>query len=435
MRNLRKSFFIFQCMSLYMLFSGIITWMYPSQCTYRMLFNSIQYNGCFAIKIAQWICARNDIDYNKLTGFENLFKNNNVHSIEHTRRLFIDQIGESIDTCYKSIELTSSGSVAQVYKCIDFDDNYFALKVKHPNINKSVKKLWNLLKFLLYISKVFKIFSFLNILQYTDVDKLLNSFMNQTDFKLEADTMRHFYNNYKENRYIIVPEVIKATDDIIIMTYEDSTSISDIPDSIKKYEIMMLLLLLYKDMAFFGKFLHCDLHMGNWGVRENSIVVYDFGYAIAQNAKFRDRTLRWVSAYEKLDKQTCMDIMKNEFVLNNTGNDFQTTALDQEFSMQNNINECVKYCKLNNSIIEFSALELMIAFNCIENLCKTNLNHYYNVDSECQLDNYHNSRKECVVYSKKYGFTELYKMYNIDEDFDSFQSICTDDVSRFYNST
>ena len=53
-----------------------------------------------------------------------------------------------------------SGGIAQVYKIKDKNNNLYALKVKHPNAEKTFKSI----KFYLYI--IFKIISFQSIISY-----------------------------------------------------------------------------------------------------------------------------------------------------------------------------------------------------------------------------------------------------------------------------
>lgn len=425
----------------YMLITGLITCLYPCKYTFKLLFQSIQYNGCFAIKIAQWICARNDNNTNKYLEFDSIFSHNNAHSHKYTEYVFKNEISQNLDEVYTDIKLINSGSVAQVYKCTSIDTNEdVILKVKHPNIDTNVYSLWNLVKIMIKISKLFGIFKFMKILKYTESDNLLKTFLDQTDFYNEANRMKYFYEYYKDNDYVIIPKLHYVTDNIIAMSYEESLNINDIEDSMYKYQCVMLLCIVMKDQIFNSSVVHCDMHTGNWGIKNDSIVLYDFGYTLYQTEELKDRHSKWMILYERNSKNELIKHMMDNFIINNDKTLIppSSTQLDKVFNMNDNINFIIDYCELHDVILDYTALEMMIAFNCFEKICISNLNHYYEINDN-NIDNhwkfFHNSRKEYYIYSKKFGFNKLSEFYKESEDYDSFASISTLDVESFYNDT
>jgi predicted unusual protein kinase regulating ubiquinone biosynthesis (AarF/ABC1/UbiB family) len=421
---------------IYLLSTGILCWFHQSRTTYRILFNSIQYNGCFAIKIAQWICARNDFDYNKKYGLSDIFNKNNTHTYKHTKQIFKQEYSKDIENIYTDIEIISSGSIAQVYKCRHIQTNeYHAIKVKHPNLYKNLNYLWKVFSFIIILSKWTSLMSCLKLLHFTDHNELFKTFVKQTDFFSESEAIKYFYERFENNDSIIIPKLYDVSENIIIMKYEESRNIAEINDSYLKYELVLLFQIFYKQMGYNEKYLHCDLHVGNWGVKNNSLVIYDFGYCLDQTPEINDRTKRFVLSYETFDVKTCENIMLNEFLINNYATDGEMSFMGKEFNLNSNLKTLVEFCEThekNNTKLDFKTIEFMISYNCVELVCKTNLNHYYDgVDREKFSD----VCKEIYIAARKHGFDEIADVYyNLSEKNSCFTEISTDDVSNFYQN-
>ena len=94
--------------------------------------------------------------------------------------------------------------------------------------------------------------------------------------------MIQFYNNYKQNRYIIIPKIKYISSEMLIMTYEPGTRFDNIKCSeYQKYKCILLLQLFIKNNQILLNFNHGDIHKGNWKVNnsdgEHKLVFYDFG--------------------------------------------------------------------------------------------------------------------------------------------------------------
>ena len=79
--------------------------------------------------------------------------------------------------------------------------------------------------------------------------------------------MLEFYHIYTDNEYIIIPNLYKVSNDIIIMEYVDgecldSTNLSEY----KKSKIIYLLYLFVRNNLFILNNNHGDLHKYNWKV-------------------------------------------------------------------------------------------------------------------------------------------------------------------------
>ena len=101
----------------------------------------------------------------------------------------------------------------------------------------------------------------------------------------------YFYNNYKDNKYIIIPKLIKTSRDIIIMEHIEGKCIDKLEMSeYRKSKIIFLLYLFIRNNMLIINNNHGDLHKFNWKVSDevynnlNKIIIYDFGYCFIHDS-------------------------------------------------------------------------------------------------------------------------------------------------------
>jgi hypothetical protein len=104
----------------------------------------------------------------------------------------------------------------------------------------------------------------------------------------------YFYNNYKNNNVLVIPKPLMKSKNFLIMDFVDGQQIEDLDISDYKKQILISFVALFvKDSYINSKYVHCDLHQGNWkiykqyvddGLNETiynyKIIIYDFGYVI-----------------------------------------------------------------------------------------------------------------------------------------------------------
>ena len=267
----------------------------------RWLYNIINLNGCILIKIVQWINSNYEI-LNIKDGkliydiFSPFYEDCNIHNLNYTKKIFFDEFKENFDDI---IELDhsyniKSGSMAQVYKGTYYNKTV-AIKVIHPDIKYQ-------LIFPIFYIKLYKFFvknvSFLK--KYDTVfiyDSFFNNLKNQTNMINEFNNMIYFYNTYIDNEYVLIPEPLQATNNILLMEFIDGDKFESLDISIfEKQKIISLLNMFIKDCYFFKHYYHSDLHESNWKVIKYNdfykLIVYDYGY-ISQNnfhQTFKDLT-------------------------------------------------------------------------------------------------------------------------------------------------
>ena len=76
---------------------------------------------------------------------------------------------------------------------------------------------------------------------------------------------------------IIIPKVFKYSKEVLLMEYIESTSIDKLDN---EYSInnILLLLLIFSNNNCLNNISHGDLHKGNWGILDDKLVIYDFGF-------------------------------------------------------------------------------------------------------------------------------------------------------------
>ena len=184
---------------------------------------------------------------------------------------------------YDIIDTIGSGSIGQVYKikCKKSGEKY-VMKVKHSNIESQIKLVRNIFKYI-YNIKIFnklfyKYFPF-NLIDFLD------DFYKQSDFINESNNILYFYHKYQDNPYIIIPKLIKTSENIIIMEYIDGICLDDLDiNEYNKSKIIILLYLFIRNNLLVLNNNHGDLHKYNWKVSNDKlnniykIIIYDFGY-------------------------------------------------------------------------------------------------------------------------------------------------------------
>lgn len=260
---------------------------YKNDIILSLIVKNIHNCGCVAIKLTQWILPLLEIINNKeycekqwFHELETVYENCNIHSMEYTKQIYYKNFNNDIEDDYKIDSIIASGSIGQVLKVISKEDKkIYAMKIIHPDLKKQIQFIKFLLVFLYNIpylnNYIIQQFPF-NIKQF------INDFEKQTNLVNESNNMIQFYNNYKQNPYIIIPKIKYISSEILIMSYECGTRFDDIKCSeYQKYKCILLLQLFIKNNQILLNFNHGDIHKGNWKVKvcndEPKLIIYDYG--------------------------------------------------------------------------------------------------------------------------------------------------------------
>ena len=275
----------------------------------KILLKNVHSCGVIPIKIIQWglpILKLINIDKKILDIFENTYENCPIHELDYTKSLYESDFYNDMDDDYKIIELVGSGSIAQVYKIQDIKTNeFYAMKVIHPNAIKNFNKI----KF--YLKIIFTIFKFSNIIP-TDLNNFLKQFRQQLDLVNEANNILKFSELYKNDKLFLIPSLYKFSKNIIIMDYIEGKSIETININIQHYRYNMIISIFMYNNLFINKFNHGDLHNYNWKITEdNKIIIYDFGLCWESNSNLTDPLDKLLLGFHNDDK----DLIYGAFLL------------------------------------------------------------------------------------------------------------------------
>lgn len=275
----------------------------------KILLKNVHSCGVIPIKIIQWglpILKLINIDKKILDIFENTYEKCPIHELDYTKKLYESDFYNDIDNDYKIIELVGSGSIAQVYKIQDIKTNeFYAMKVIHPDAIKNFNKI----KF--YLKIIFSIFKFSNIVP-TDLNNFLKQFRQQLDLVNEANNILKFSGLYKNDKLFLIPELYKFSKNIIIMDYIEGKSIETIKINIQHYRYNMIISIFMYNNLFINKFNHGDLHNYNWKItKDNKIIIYDFGLCWESNSNLTDPLDKLLLGFHNDDK----DLIYGAFLL------------------------------------------------------------------------------------------------------------------------
>ena len=256
--------------------------------------------GAVMIKFCQWVCPKLELIYsdnNKiinnvkpewLVKMERFYENCDNHDVEYTKREYEKNFNQDPDEIYEFNEIIGSGSIGQVYSVKNKETNSVeVIKILHPNVCDDIHLFDKLVRFLLYFpcinNKVKKIFPF-------DIFEFINQFKSQTNFINEANHIIYFSNAYRDNNFIVIPELKKISPSILVMSYEPGISFYE--SELNEYQndkIANLYHLFIRENQIINNYNHGDLHPGNWKIRNFTtdsivpvnmykLIIYDFGY-------------------------------------------------------------------------------------------------------------------------------------------------------------
>ena len=363
-----------------------------SDIVYKVIIKNIKESGCVLIKFIQWLLPKIEALYNINVNepgnewfleLEELYDNCNYHSIDYTREIYKKEFDRDIDKDYTINSLIASGSIGQVYRVTNkFTNEVQALKILHPDVDRDLSYLYYLLYILYkvpFISKQMKYYLPINIWDF------INDFKIQINLINEANNCMYFYNKFKDDTIIIIPEVKKVSERILIMDYIEGESFDKCNISeYKKMECLLIYKSFIKCAQFSFGLIHGDLHKGNWKIRFTdegtpNIIIYDYGLCFyypnylsdIDKISFIDRSMITpINSLKNFAKSCSLlinnksnpdDILRNiteveEEIIGGSNNTKQQVYDDPIFLMK----VMLKSCRNDNYLIDSFALNAII---------------------------------------------------------------------------
>ena len=240
--------------------------------------------GCVCTKFAQWITPILDTLYNEidtepywLKRLEKFYENCHDHSIDYTLQIYSQDFKEDLNDKYTIIDIIGSGSIGQVYKIKDkYTNNIYALKVLHPHVHYDMWIIKKFIRFVIWIPYTRRMIY--NILPI-DIPKFTELFETQLDMVHEANNLSKMKHLHNGNSMIVIPDLISCNSNILIMSYEEGKTLDESSKSdYEKYKCLCLLALFTRNSLEINNFNHGDLHRGNWKLKGDKLLIYDFGF-------------------------------------------------------------------------------------------------------------------------------------------------------------
>jgi len=281
--------------------------------------------GCIYIKFMQWYisnlkaknCNKKDYDETNellINRFEYIFNNCKTHSLEHTKKTFMNDFDISLDDYVSGLELIASGSIGQVYKGLRNTDNKMVvIKVKHPEIDDKIEEFKQLSDFIVTIQQ----YSFIRRRYKLNFNfqEFTNDLQLQSDFNIEVSNNNKYRQLYKNNDDIYFPKVYINSKNVIVSEYMDIIDIENLTDYNKYKTILNLSCFLY-DMILVKNFIHNDLHSKNWGIIHDSktdkykLLVLDCALCISsENVNYNVQLINGIESLASKEENKIVDVI------------------------------------------------------------------------------------------------------------------------------
>lgn len=249
------------------------------------------------VKLGQLLATRPDlIPQDFVDEFKRLHDQVSSVPFSEIRKVLEEQFETGIDQVFKDIDHVpiAAASIAQVYRATLQDGTGVVVKVQRPGIADVIADDVNILYYLAdllqrYVPET-RPFNPIGI-----VDEFFRTLELETNFVIEANNIRRFQENFRNDPTVKIPEVYFAYSGPRVLVLE---ALQGVPLSqraameqtgIDRQTVMRAGLRAYFKMVFRDGFFHGDLHAGNLFILpENRIGLIDFGIVGRLNRRVRD---------------------------------------------------------------------------------------------------------------------------------------------------
>lgn len=185
-----------------------------------------------------------------------------------------------------------SASLAQVHRARLCSGEEVAIKIQRPGVKETMALDIDIMRILArHASKIMKDDQFVDLREV--VEEMWATFLEETDFRREAENLEEFARLNADCRFVSSPKVYidLCTEYVLVMEYVDGIPISDaqrlVACGYDLEEIGVKLLDNYATQILDHGFFHADPHPGNLIIRGGQIVYIDLG--IMGRLSTRDR--------------------------------------------------------------------------------------------------------------------------------------------------
>ncbi|MGE0631023.1 MAG: ABC1 kinase family protein [Pseudobdellovibrionaceae bacterium] len=257
----------------------------------RMSFEEL---GPTFVKLGQLLATRPDlVPESFVDEFSKLHDRVLPLPFETIESVLKEEFGEDFSSTFKSIERVpvGSASIAQVHKAILVSGEEVVIKVQRPGIVATINEDLSVLYFVSELLEIYipelKPFNPVGI-----VNEFFKTLELETNFVVEANNIRRFHENFKNEPSVVIPKVYMdlTTERVLVLEALAGEPISA-EGALKKpgvdpNQLIRAGLKAYLKMVFKDALFHGDLHAGNFFVMSNNrIGMIDFGVVGRLNKK------------------------------------------------------------------------------------------------------------------------------------------------------
>lgn len=261
------------------------------------------------VKLGQLLASRPDLVPEEWSNeFARLHDRVQPLPFDQIDRVLREDLGEDYRSAFHSIdeEPLGSASIAQVHAAVLHDGRRVVLKVQRPGIAAKIKDDVNVLFFLADVVETYipesKAFRPQDIVQ-----EFFEALSIETNFIAEANNIRRFQENFRDEPKIKIPtvEMSLVTERVLCMERLDGVPLSSdraLEQGADRQDILRTGLRTYLKMVFMDGLFHGDLHAGNFLIYpDNRIGLIDFGQVGRLNSKTQSSIANMMLALSRED--------------------------------------------------------------------------------------------------------------------------------------
>lgn len=260
----------------------------------RMAFEEL---GPTFVKLGQLLATRPDlVPEDFVEEFKRLHDQVSALPFAKMRETLVSQYGDRLDEIFAEIDPNPIGaaSIAQVYRATLRDGLKVVVKVQRPGIGEVIRNDVGVLYYLAEQLAAFvpeaAVFNPVGI-----VDEFFKTLELETNFNVEANNIRRFQANFRDDTSIKIPHVYQeySGERVLVLEAIDGVPLSQpsslTQESVDRDDVMRTGLRCYFKQVFVHGLFHGDLHAGNLFVmRDGRIGMIDFGIVGRLNRRVRD---------------------------------------------------------------------------------------------------------------------------------------------------